>query len=151
MKHLRSNSQDLDELSFKFFKIFAQYESSLKDKGFFQKGNSGSILVDWDKFVNEKIGSNFMEILGEETDSAEYILQYPPMKQTVNGENKIIWVEVPNSERSVQILFGHISRIRNNLFHGAKFNGTWFAPERSRKLLKSGLIVLQCFKHIVDL
>ncbi len=91
--------QELDKLSFKFFKIFAQYESSLKDKGFFRIGTSGSIVVDWDRFVNKKIGSKFMEMLGEETDSADYILQYPPMKQTVNGENKIIWTEVPNTDK----------------------------------------------------
>jgi hypothetical protein len=139
-------NQHLDELAFDFFKLFAQYESSLKERGFFIE-RRGQIIVDWDRFVNEEIGADFLEQLGDNRDSAVYILENPPKKQTTNETNKIIWAPVPNTERSVQILFGHISRVRNNLFHGAKFNGTWFDPERSNELLTQGLIVLRAFKH----
>ncbi|MES2049972.1 MAG: hypothetical protein V4447_16350 [Pseudomonadota bacterium] len=122
--------QELDQLSFRFFKLFARYESSLKEKDFFTL-TKGKLTVDRDRFANEVIGSAFLEKLDNNRHAAEYILENPPKKQSVNEHGKIVWPEVPNNERSVQILFAHISRIRNNLYHGAKFNGNWFDPERS--------------------
>lgn len=137
--------QQLDLLAFEFFKLFARYESSLKENGFFVV-NRGKVIVDWDRYANQEIGNNFLDDLGEVKASAEYILTTPPKKQSVNELNEIIWVEVPNNERSVQILFAHISRVRNNLYHGSKFNGTWFDPERSKLLLSHSLAVLNHFK-----
>lgn len=142
--------KQLDILAFNFFKLFAQYESSLKENGYFTF-NNGRIIVNWDKFANQVIGSNFLSELGGARDSAEYILNNPPKKQSVNDENKIVWIDVPNTERSVQILFSHISRIRNNLYHGAKFNGTWFDPERSELLLTHALQILDFYKQKLDI
>jgi hypothetical protein len=136
----------LDRLAFDFFKLFAQYESTLKEKGFFKTDKSGNVLVDWDRFANEAIGKDFKYVLGESAPSAEYILNFPPKKQVVD-DNRVVWADVPATEKSVQILFGHISRVRNNLFHGAKFNGTWFDPDRSELLLKHSLSVLNKFRE----
>ena len=102
--------------------------------------------MDWDRFANEVVGSSFLEGLGKKREAAEFIFDAPPKKQTVNDQNKIIWAEVKNDDRSVQALFGHISRMRNNLFHGAKFNGTWFDPDRSKALLEKGLVVLEHYQ-----
>jgi hypothetical protein len=140
----------LDKLAFDLFKIFAQYESSLKERGYFKVASGQKIIVDWDKFVNEKIGESFLVKLDSKEPSARYILENPPMKQVVNGHGKVVWQEVSNAEKSVQVLFGHISRIRNNLFHGAKFNGSWFDPDRSEILMKHALVVLKHFKDIID-
>ena len=138
-------SVDLDQLAFSFFKLFARYEFALKERGYFQADRSGNILVDWDRFANEVVGKNFKAELGVLALSAEYILDQPPKKQVADG-GKIIWADVPATEKSVQILFGHICRMRNNLFHGAKFNGTWFDPERSKALLTHALAVLEYFR-----
>ncbi len=135
----------LDRLAFRFFKLFAQYESTLKERGYFYVRN-GHIFVGWDRFANEIIGHNFLNALGEVASEAEYILENPPMKQEVNNFGNIIWAEVQNNDRSVQALFSHIRRMRNNLFHGAKFNGEWFDPKRSQKLLKAGLIILEHYR-----
>ena len=144
-------SENLDILAFKFFKIYSQYEFSLKKNGYFQGARNGnSIIIDWDRFVNEQIGAKFLELLGENINSANYILENPPKRQVINVNNDIVWQEVPNNERNVQVLFTHISRIRNNMFHGAKFNGSWFEPDRSNLLLSHGLNVLECFKYLVD-
>lgn len=142
---------NLDDTAFHLFKIFAQYESSLKEHGYFQSSNGQKIIVDWDRFVNEKIGENFLELLEDNEQSATYILENPPKKQVVNDNGEIIWKDVSNQERSVQTLFGHISRVRNNLFHGAKFNGTWFDPERSKLLMEHSLNILKHFKNKVEL
>lgn len=136
----------LDMLAFRFFKLFAQYESTLKEHGFFRVNGRGEILVDWDRFANIVVGPNFRDDLGAQMSSVDYILEHPPMKQTVDNHRKIIWKEVPNDDNSVQALFGHICRVRNNLFHGAKFNGTWFDPERSRLLLESSLSILEHYR-----
>lgn len=138
-------SVDLDQLAFSFFKLFAQYESTLKENGFFQADKSGNVFVDWDRFANEVVGKNFKAELGALALSAEYILDQPPKKQVADG-GKIVWADVPATDKSVQILFGHICRVRNNLFHGAKFNGTWFDPERSKALLTHALAVLEYFR-----
>lgn len=139
----------LDQLACKFFKLFAQYESSLKERGCFRTASQNQPEADWDKFANEKIGSDFLQKLGSKSELAMYILENPPMRQVVeNGQ--IVWREVSNNEKSVQALFGHIRRIRNNLHHGAKFNGTWFAPERSQKLIFNALEILIHFKGTID-
>ncbi len=143
-------NEQLDQLAFSFFKLFARYESSLKERGFFQSRN-GKILVDWDRFANEVVGGNFMEELGDKAENAQYILSEPPKRQVINEASQIVWQEVSNQERSVQTLFGHISRVRNNLYHGAKFNGTWFDPERSKALLGASLEVLEHYKSRVDI
>ena len=142
--------KSLDDLACRFFKLFAQYESTLKERDYFRVGNRDRIIVDWDRFANEIIGQDFRNDLGEQASAADYILECPPMRQSINDEHRIIWKEVPNSDKSVQVLFGHICRVRNNLFHGAKFNGTWFAPERSRLLLENSLIVLEHYRKKLD-
>lgn len=136
----------LDRLAFQFFKLFAQYESTLKERGYFSLGRGGAINVDWDRFANEVVGPNFMEELGEKGEAAAFILEYPPMKQVAGDNGQIIWQQVSNDDHSVQALFAHICRMRNNLFHGAKFNGTWFDPERSSALLQRGLLILEHYR-----
>lgn len=141
-----SAQKRLDNLAFRFFKLFAQYESTMKERDFFKVENNDQILVDWDRFAKEVVGRNFRNDLGEHASAADYILQNPPMRQAVNTERKIVWKEVPNNDKSVQMLFSHIRRVRNNLFHGAKFNDTWFAPERSKRLLENSLLVLEHYR-----
>lgn len=139
-------NQLLDQLAFRFFKLFAQYESTLKERNYFRVENRDRIVVDWNRFANEVVGDNFINDLGDKAKSAHFILQQPPMKQVANNEGNIIWQEVSNHDQSVQVLFGHICRIRNNLFHGSKFNGTWFDPDRSKALMEHGLIILEHYK-----
>ena len=135
--------RDLDNLAFQFFKLFAQYESTMKERGLFQKDGRGRVRADWERFAKEVVGPNYRDELG---DIADYILQNPPMKQAVNEDDKVIWESVPSDDQSVQALFGHIHRMRNNLFHGAKFNGTWFDPDRSKLLLENGLAILNHYR-----
>lgn len=144
VKKVAIMNDELDLLAFRFFKKFAQYEFSLKESGFFQV-NRTKIIVDWDKFANQVIGQDFLDKLGDSATSAKYILNNPPKKQIFEG-GKIVWKDVSNNEKNVQTLFGHIGRVRKNLFHGAKFNGSWFDPERSLLLLRHSLAILNCLK-----
>lgn len=138
-------SANLDSLAFRFFKLFAQYEFTLKERCYFQADRSGNVIVDWNRFANQEIGMHFMDELGALRLAAEYILDQPPKRQVVE-EGRVVWADVPTTDKSVQALFGHISRVRNNLFHGAKFNGTWFDPKRSELLLTHSLSILEHFR-----
>lgn len=136
----------LDLLAFRFFKLFARYESRLKEFGFFHVRPNGEIAVAWDRFANERIGTGYWEQLGNAREAADFILQAPPKKQVVNTQGRIDWAEVDPTDKSVQALFSHLRRMRNNLFHGAKFGDDWVDPVRSTALLSSGLQVLEVFK-----
>ena len=133
---------NLDHLAFNFFKLFARFEATLKEREFYRV-KDGRIVVDWDRFANEVVGQGFLVDLGDKATSAVYILESPPKKQGPNSEGKIVWLDVSANDRSPQALIAHIRRMRNNLYHGGKFNGTWFDPERSERLLAHGLAVLE--------
>jgi len=135
-------SQQLDELAFTFFKLFAQYEYALKAMQYTRVGAGGQAEPDWDRFSKE-VGNQVLESPSEDLASAlEYLFDQPPKKQVLNN-GVLSWQVVPNTERSPQILFSHIRRVRNNLYHGGKFNGHWFDPDRSEELISKALLVLQ--------
>lgn len=139
----------LDTLAFDFFKLFAQYEYALKAMRFARSGSGGQAEPDWDKFSN-KIGHLILGEASEElTDAINYLFDHPPKKQVI-CEGTLSWQEVPNNERSSQILFSHIRRVRNNLYHGGKFNGRWFDPDRSEQLIRTSLVVLRALKEKHD-
>jgi len=140
------HSHNLDQLAFRFFKLFAQFESTMKERGFFRLERNGRIAVDWNRFANEVAGPEVRQQLKVHKVDVDYILHNPPMRQSANSNKQIIWVEVFPGDESAQALFGHICRIRNNLFHGAKFNDTWFDPIRSKALLTKGLQVLEYYR-----
>ncbi|GEM50767.1 hypothetical protein EB1_05570 [Empedobacter brevis NBRC 14943 = ATCC 43319] len=125
-----------------FFISFSRFEYALKASDFIN-GND-RITRNWDAYV-VSISSIFdptkNEILQE---SVNYLIENPPKIQAIN-ENGIIWSDrnLDQSTPIVNKLRLHISDVRNNLFHGGKFNGT-FSPENSRnyKLLQSCLIIL---------
>ena len=61
---------ELDQLAFRFFKLFARNESTLKERDFFRIDKHGHIQVDWDRFANEVVGKSFLTDLGTEVVSA---------------------------------------------------------------------------------
>jgi hypothetical protein len=139
-------SAHLDTLAFNFFKLFAQYEYALKAMRFARSGSGGQAEPDWDRFANETGHLIFDEASEELTDAINYLFEHPPKKQIIY-EGALAWQPVPNNERSPQILFSHIRRVRNNLYHGGKFNGRWFDPDRSEQLINKSLVVLSALRE----
>lgn len=133
---------DLDHLAFKFFRLFAQYEYALKAMSYGRAGRNDAADADWDRFANE-VGK---VLLSEQdpavADARELLLTTPPKRQ-VWIDGSVAWAGVPNNERTAQVLFGHIRRVRNNLYHGGKFNGRWIDPDRSEGLISASLLLLQ--------
>lgn len=50
-------------------------------------------------------------------------------------------VAAPDASDTHELLLC-VRRVRNNLFHGGKFNEHWFEPERSVPLLRHSLSIL---------
>lgn len=134
---------ELDDLSYQFFRQYARFEYSLKASGRLKNGQAEpdwtalAIEVD-DQLAQARRGQDEVE------RAVSYILQSPPRKQVVE-RGRLAWSDrQPDHQNTADLLLKYISRIRNNLFHGGKFNGHWFDPERSRELLAAGLVVLNC-------
>lgn len=131
----------LDTLSFDFFKFFSRIEYSLKAASFHT--GEGNANPDWTTFAQD-IDSKFQAIQDKKLNEAkQYILSNPPKKQVIEQGN-IAWSDAaPTPGNGTDLLLLYVRRVRNNLFHGGKFNGNWFAPERSEELLNSSIIVLE--------
>lgn len=139
-------SAELDQLAFRFFKLFAQCEYALKAMGYGRAGNANVAEVDWDRFAHEVGVTLLQDKTPEVVEARTYLLENPPKRQVwLNGN--VSWAVVPNKERSAQILFAHIRRVRNNLYHGGKFNGRWLDPDRSTELISKSLLLLE---HLVN-
>lgn len=130
-----------DELAFYFFKEFARFEYALKAADF--NCGEGEAKPNWDKFA-KTVRDTFENISSQELqDAVNYILSNPPQKQVVKN-GKLDWDKslCENSYKADKLLV-YVRRVRNNLFHGGKFNGHWFAPQRSEELMHHSLIVLE--------
>lgn len=136
-----TTESDLDELAFRFFKLFARYEYALKAMGFTRAGSKGQAEPDWDAFAND-VGQVALGFGEPESTARAYLFEHPPKRQML-VDKRIEWEEVSNEDRSAQALFGHMRRVRNNLYHGGKFNGNWPEPDRSRELLTHVLALLE--------
>lgn len=137
----------LDNLAFRFFKLFAQYEFALKALGFHKVRGKNEVNPHWDAFAN-KIGMLVFENQDDQTQLAiEYLLENPPKRQVIT-DGVLAWENVLSTDKSSQALFSHIRRVRNNLYHGGKFNNRWFEPDRSYKLISNALVVLDSLRHM---
>lgn len=138
-----SSELSLDELAVEFFKEFARTEYALKAAGWLRAGRNREAQPDWERFALETRERLIAVLTENGSDAVRYLNENPPKKQVV-GEDGLAWEEsrlseIPAGDR----LLIFLRRIRNNLFHGGKFNGRWFQPERSKELIQHGLMVLR--------
>ena len=136
-KTVVGNSPELDRLAVELFKKFARIEYALKAAGF--NDGEGEAKPNWDKFASSVSG--VLEKDPAISAAIKYMIEKPPKKQVIRNQ-LLEWEEVtPNASKTHEILLC-VRRVRNNLFHGGKFNGHWFAPERSKELLRHSLDIL---------
>lgn len=131
----------INKLCYEFFREFARYEYCLKAAGFLCDKRVAQ--VNWDRYAME-----VTHVFDSPEDTAlkaaiEYFLEFPPKKQIVK-DGMLAWDNTPLEEKIIakKILI-LIRRVRNNLFHGGKFNGEWFEPERSEVLMRHGLTIME--------
>lgn len=134
-------NHDLDQLAIELFKTFARFEYALKATGY-HKGN-GPAEPDWRRFAE-----NISEVFKQSTDvgfdeAVNYILNNPPKKQVIIA-GKLDWIDYkPTTNLRSDLVLLYVRCVRNNLFHGGKFNRRWFEPDRSELLLQHSLTILR--------
>lgn len=135
-------SSNIDELAFEFFREFSRCEYCLKVVGL-REPNRRDPTADWGVFASE------VRTVLETPDSTElkaavqYYVDHPPKKQIERPDGLLDWKDVlPDHKHQAELVLRLVCRVRNNLFHGGKFNGYWFEPQRSDNLLKYALVIL---------
>lgn len=138
---------ELDRLGATLFRTFARFEFALKAAGI-HNGN-GEANPNWSAFA-QSISSLFDDPQGEVKEAIEYILSHPPKKQLVE-DGQLTWKQVaPSTNLKADEVLIYVRRVRNNLFHGGKFNGRWFEPQRSEELLRHSLVILDACLQASD-
>lgn len=132
--------EDLYHLAGDFFTTFARFEYALKATGF--HNGDGAAEPNWRLFA-ESIADAFDHPSNQEfIEAIDYILKAPPKKQKIDQGNVTWETATPNTDLRADLVLLYVRRVRNNLFHGGKFNGHWFEPKRSEELLQHSLIIL---------
>lgn len=139
------SSNEIEELSMRMFRTFARCEYALKAAGF--HNGDGAAQANWTEFAKalpDLLDDPKSDALKEAVD---YFDKSPPKKQVI-VDGALDWDPAPPSSanKSDKILI-YVRRVRNNLFHGGKFNGKWFEPERSSELLRHSLTILDAFRE----
>lgn len=131
---------ELDDLANLLFRVFARTEYALKAVGH-HKGD-GNAEPDWTAFA-ETVRPVLENPQGAElTAAVQYLLAHPPKKQIIR-DGVLDWSDDrPRARSQADLILLYVRRARNNLFHGGKFNGRWFEPERSADLLRHCLAIL---------
>lgn len=135
-----TRDQHLDNLAARFFQIFSRTEYSLKVAGY--NYGDGEAKVNWQKFARKVEDLIAHPTSPELKEAVDFIFDAPPKKQ-IMVDGFIQWKVVePNTQSRADKLLQYVRRVRNNLFHGGKFNDHWFAPERGEPLLRYSLVIL---------
>jgi hypothetical protein len=127
------------ELVFKFFIVFSLFEYALKEARLRRSGSNAE--PDWDAFT-DSIEQSFGPNKSNELNTAvAYIFSDPPKQQVnMNGQMNFEPRDPVNGNSEVRKLSVYIRRIRNNLFHGGKFQ---YDRPRDTFLIKYSLIILE--------
>jgi hypothetical protein len=140
----------LHQLSYRFLQCFARMEFALKACGFHNaddNGNSDTAQPNWDRFANS-IADCFDPQYSDSLKAAcDYILQHPPKKQVIRN-GALTWEDKLGTGSDVVNLLVYVRRVRNNLFHGGKFNGRWFEPQRSAELMADSIAMLDYIRDL---
>jgi hypothetical protein len=132
-----------------FFVTFSRFECALKRARFVKGDKHGNAHPDWEKFVR-KVARRLGEITGGEFIKAKsYLLQNPPLKQVFRKPDKgVRWEEncKRDGESEGEYLLRLVRAVRNNLFHGGKYEYSVVIDDhalRNNELLKASLTVLE--------
>jgi hypothetical protein len=136
------------DLVFRFFTVFSLFEYALKSTTYKRLAN-GKVEVMWDSFARD-ISPNFVPNPGSELEAAvNYLMISPPKKQILNAMGRISFenpvVRPANITNDTVWLSQLIRRVRNNLFHGGKFE---FDPVRDTQLLNHSLTILEAWAQL---
>jgi hypothetical protein len=147
------------DLLLKFFLTFSAFEYALKSSGLFKRHRVEAPKFpnaepDWDSFAVSLRECFDPETSTELREACEYLLDSPPSHQVLTSTG-IAW-ETPVrscSETEIEFLLRMVRCVRNNLFHGGKFNADVHEDAvRTQLLLSHSIVVLMaCLELAPDL
>ncbi|MDP3441479.1 MAG: hypothetical protein Q8T08_01345 [Ignavibacteria bacterium] len=147
-QYIPENNRDL---VITFIIVFSRFEYALKAEGFIN-GDENGVTANWDTFANS-IREHFQPNRTRELQtSVKFLHQSPPRKQIKLENNQLGWSQPRNLENQPQLheLLLSVRTIRNNLFHGAKFQEIFQenqSIDRNQLLLQYSLVVLnECLR-----
>lgn len=120
------------------FKCMMRLEFAVKEAGYVRRGQNDAAEVDWDRYANERLGSDFWQQV-RLVEVVKTLILTPPKRQIVDGSGNLGWMDTAEVS-SVQDLIGAVRRVRNNLFHGGKSGDP--DAERNDKLYAASLCVI---------
>lgn len=136
-----------------FFIAFARFECALKASGFVN-GNDERVSANWDTFVNSirRDFDNRNKTL-QIQEAIRYLSDYPPRVQNYIDGNLAWRDRVFEANLSlINRLSLSIRDVRNNLFHGGKFNGNYQEDvSRNSILLTSAIVILNFWLDLNEL
>jgi hypothetical protein len=143
-QYIPENNRDL---VITFFIAFSRFEYALKEEGF-SNGNLDYVSANWDRFATSIRGSFQPDRTPELQAAVNYLHDSPPRKQIVQGGTRLGWSpsRYPENTPLIHELLLSIRTVRNNLFHGAKFQEVFHedhSSNRNQQLLQSSLIILE--------
>lgn len=136
-----------------FFFAFSRFECALKATSNFRSVNHNKVEANWNVFVNT-IQNRFDRTRTEELEEAvTYIINHPPRIQAIDAHDNLSWrarVFQPHDNLTTKLKC-HICDIRNNLFHGGKFYGSYEEDvSRNYILLDKSIIILNEWLNLSD-
>ena len=139
----------LDELAWRFFHVFSRTEYALKASGI--NFGDGPAEANWRDFALAVDNLIADPSTPELEDAVNFIFNAPPEKQVILG-GVLQWkASEPETDSRADKLLIYVRRVRNNLFHGGKFNGRWFEPQRSEPLMRHSLVILSsCVEEVAS-
>ena len=143
------------DLALRFFLDFARFEFALKNSRFFRPRETKpsepqDAQPDWEAFASSIRETFLPESRPELSAACDYLIRLsPPGSEVVSGK-AVVWdttpppADLPVSQR---VLLA-VRRVRNNLFHGAKFSHVPAGDAgRNTALLEYSLVVLgECLR-----
>lgn len=124
------------DLVLEFFGTFSYLECCLKKCGYAKNSKHG-IVICWDRFCKE----HKMILSGLDSKMITYFEEKPPKNQIISDCGRLAWEEDAHKGKcSFPRLLVLVRRVRNNLFHGGKYNVEEL--DRNDVLLRYSLSVL---------
>lgn len=130
-----------------FMIMFSRFEYALKKTKYCKKDYNGNAEPDWSNFARDHNSLFETEKNPKLKVAVQYLLENPPKRQVVNNDGKLYWSKRNlNSEALLEKLVCSVKGVRNNLFHGGKFeSGSVDEPARNTLLLENCITVLSEF------
>jgi hypothetical protein len=135
------------ETAIEFFAVFSRFECALKcNECIKRKNNDVRAEPNWDDYAKYFEKPEKKDIKKKIEEAAKiYLWKEPPEKQIVEN-GKIKWVTAPTNEKStISNTFDLIKIVRNNLFHGGKYEfgqDALFTKRRDEDLVQACLKIL---------